>query len=324
MGNGALSVGVAGDGTLTSLHWPSPTAFDHLEVFANKNGRQKFMGSFFGAFDGDQVIWFGVNSSWGVKSQVYKSDADNVLITELALSNSNARAVVTDFVHPTLDVLVRRLDLNGSGLSPAFYENLAPCVVNLPEYAAADWLLDYQNDFAVYFDSSLNAMVHFAPNAPSNDWQRVSQTNWSSNSSFGIGVYFAIGPLDRDCVPLTACGSVSVDLNFSFDNQLCEGASRAFSAMRFPGSSSIAVGFAAGSTRDEAVELLQKARKLGFVALLNDTVSFWREKVATAALPASTNDPLVMALAKRAVISVWTAMDRESFSVAASIDHQLP
>jgi hypothetical protein len=122
--------------------------------------------------------------------------------------------VATDF-----DVFVRKVEISAnpeiSGI--VNYENLAPCVIGVPGYGASDWLLDYQNDFALFWNSTCNCMIHFAPENPSDkDWQALFLGNWST-WNFGTGVYFAIGADSR--ATKIHCGTVGPSIpNITFSS----------------------------------------------------------------------------------------------------------
>jgi hypothetical protein len=209
LGNGGLTVGVGRDTTLTTLHWPAPTSYDHLELFAYNTGLERVpnMGVFSGLEIDGSVSWL-FESEWTTVNQSYWSDSDNVLITRLQSSTSVA-VEVTDFVVSGLDVFVRRVSASKGNV--ALYENFAPCVKQIENYAAADWLLDYQNDFAVYFDVDAGAMIHFAPKDPQKkDWQNLLFSNWSA-LDFGEGVFFAIGDLTGLGPSQIQCGTVTTD-----------------------------------------------------------------------------------------------------------------
>jgi hypothetical protein len=317
VGSGGITAGFSQQGSLLSLHWPAPTAFDHLEVFRNKSGATPFMGSYFGV-SLDEISWFVNDDAWS-SSQRYLSENDNVVVTSLVSSQSNA--TIIDFVDPKLDVLVRRVSVSKGTVS--FYENLAPCTFSFPEYEVSDWMLDFQNDFAVFYDANNSAMIHFSPSDPSDeDWKAVSRPGWSTNTSFGSGVYFAIGPIDAAVVHTVQCDTVSAKIVLGPTANVCEAAGRAFSVMQF-NSSDVTVVFAAGPTMNEAVRKLKLARATGYNSMLQSNRVAWSNLLNNARLPVNVS-ALTLNIAKRAVITVFTAMDATSHSVAASIDNQLP
>lgn len=178
---------------------------------------------------------------------------------------------LTDFVATNLDVYVRKVEVNptqGHGTRGIVScENLAPCVIGVDGYGASDWMLDYQNDFGVFWDEENNCMIHFAPNNPSDDdWNAVFRGTWP-NRDFGSGVYFAIGA-EADVASKVHCGTVSSRFpNITWSSTSAW--SRAFSA-QLHSSSSVVIFTAAGSTKEQAIAALKSARRQGYNTLFSN------------------------------------------------------
>lgn len=79
LGQGKLTVGISRHGTISSLHWPGPTHFDHLEFFAFNTTIEPYMGAYTGIMMGDNdVSWL---KDWSLTSQQYLTPTDNILVS---------------------------------------------------------------------------------------------------------------------------------------------------------------------------------------------------------------------------------------------------
>jgi hypothetical protein len=80
---------------------------------------------------------------------------------------------------------------------------------------------------------------------------------------------------------------------------------------------------AVAGTHADAVELLARARADDPDAQRAETEGWWRDFMAPVALP-DTDDPRILAVARRAIVSLRTAADRASGAIVASIATQPP
>ncbi len=78
-----------------------------------------------------------------------------------------------------------------------------------------------------------------------------------------------------------------------------------------------------GSSYNEAVAALEWAREKGYTSLISETQTYWRDWVSKARLP-DTEDEKIIAFSKRALISIKTAMDRDTGAIVASVSTQPP
>lgn len=179
-GNGGLSVGLSKFGEITLLNWPSPSYTDQLAYITSNHpdarkwphfGAKESMGAFFGLRyreSGQERFTWLRGEEW-TSSIVYKAPDAPVPQTILTNDTLGIEVVITDFVLPDADVLVRHLEINIdesaaiTPLSVVSYANLSPTLTRIPKLPIADWALDTINDFAAIYDKKHDAIIHFRP-----------------------------------------------------------------------------------------------------------------------------------------------------------------
>jgi hypothetical protein len=180
-GHGGLTVGISVDGDLTVLSWPSPSFADHLSYLASNDlqvrdephlGADDGMGSYVGlqvtTAQGTSLVWLRDATAFTHTQQYTTPDAP-VPQTTFTSASLGLTVVLTDVVSPDVDLLTRRVVVTRGSGSPVtaanlvVYENLSPCLSEIPQIPLADWALDSHNDFAAVYDAAAAAVIHFHP-----------------------------------------------------------------------------------------------------------------------------------------------------------------
>ncbi|MGW8323705.1 MAG: hypothetical protein ACWGSD_19350, partial [Thermodesulfobacteriota bacterium] len=243
-----------------------------------------------------------------------------------------------------------------------FFENLSPCLHKLPNLPFEDWLLDFQNDFAALYDSRRDLLVHFRPEGGKDLLSRFDSLFSTSgrdiqedvnalldglDGAFGSGVYIAIGSErqtaehqvgfdeKRRCELVRPWAYSAQDAYLdALDGELsgspaaaCQAnAALAWDLDLSDGSDTLTVYAAFSSSwqgSDGALTLLESARGEPASTHLGVTESWWDGWTSRAALP-DTDDPTVLRVARRALLTIKAATDRQTGAIVASISTQPP
>ena len=186
-GNGGLTVAVAPRGEITVLSWPSPSYNDQLD-YETSNDEDARLLPFFGA-EADQGIFSGLllttssgtqfswlrDGDWDVTQSYFTEESEAILTI---YERADLGLVVKEllFVDPETDVLYRRASVRRAPTSPVatlryvLYENLAPATDHAVDLALRPLSgFDDDNDFAAWYSSSDQAVIHFTPELASRD-----------------------------------------------------------------------------------------------------------------------------------------------------------
>ncbi len=179
-GHGGLTAGIAQDGDLSLLSWPSPSYNDQLAyVASNAEGARALphagaldgMGSYIGFFittAQGTTLSFLRDAAWTHAQRYTQADAP-VPVTTCARADLGLTVVLTDVVSPSDDVLTRHVQVTRAAGSPvtalqlAVYENLSPTLSRFEQLPFADWLFDSRNDFLAAYDNASHSIIHFHP-----------------------------------------------------------------------------------------------------------------------------------------------------------------
>jgi hypothetical protein len=181
LGSGALTAAFSRCGELTVLKWPGPSYWNQLN-YLSSNAADARVTPHFGALDGNGAFpglayrtaagasgftWLR-DDAW-VHTQRYSSDDSDVLVDTAVNASLGVTVTGYHFVLPDRNVLVNDYVVTRTAASTVragkliLYTNFAPTKNQLPYFPIADWGLDFQNDFAVAYDSRARALLHFVP-----------------------------------------------------------------------------------------------------------------------------------------------------------------
>jgi len=297
-GNGCLTIGVDGGGSVSVCRWPGPGYCDQIQPGRSGEGLTWIVRL------GDKALRLG-SGAWEC-STGYADDDTTVCQSHMAVGGAGIRATLTTFVHARKDILVSRLVVEGADTPPLLYwlAGLSPRNQLIPELPLLSELSTAGGGFAVFTPNEGKTMFHFRPASPGTaEWARVDELVQSSMSSqawaeFGKGVWMGSETLDD--VRGFECGPEKDSLLSAVEwtPQNLKGAT----AARGPGYSIQAIApssekgtYAAtsitafGEDVAQVETLLAYARGRSYEGLLDETRSYWRDRVGQASLPTGEN-----------------------------------
>jgi hypothetical protein len=337
-GNGGLTVGVNPHGRITSCRWPSPGYSGQLSyrtsgVDSPALGAAPWHGAMWAIRSSDHLFWLTGTRAQGVE-QRYAGNAVPVIETRGMAGEGGPAFTQTLFVHPTLDVLAVRIEVE-SPEPPKLYwfQNFSPCTRRLPELPLGDWLLDSLNDFAVFAAPGGNTICHFRPKDPgADDWakardlaaQAAAPAAWEV---FNEGVWIATA--SPNPVRGFQCGVdgeadsawAGIESGHLAGRRAAVGACQ--SALDIepaavdgqPGTYAATVWLAFGANRPAVEGLLAQAREKGFDTLRRETEAYWNTWF-------KATD--VSAAAREALLTIALATDRSTGAVVRAPISQPP
>jgi hypothetical protein len=370
-GNGALTAAFSRAGTLTVLRYPSPSYYNCDFYVASPGtpigtGAIENMGVFAGlrvhlASGLEATTWFR-DPTWK-RAQKYREDDSAVVVTDFTSDALGLLVHTESFVHPTEDTLVQRFEISqlpGSPVLPdasvVYYEHLAPCTDKINYFPLRDVYFGWLNDYACGYHSGDDAILHFRPkNADRSQLDAFVQAPhanlaqdadaWldAAGSSFGDGVYFALGSdgassafqcgVDEGGIAPATSGTRDAYIDASLGPLSGNPFAGARANAALARSVNLAAGakvtffLAAGTTPDGTSgsrARLQRARARAYTDLLADVESDWQSWVARGRMPQPPASARTIALAKRSLIVARTSTDKNTGAIVASVCTQLP
>jgi len=296
-GNGGLTVGVDASGRVVSCQWPGPGRFDQVTCLtaSDRDVPPLWHGLHWGVSMRGETRWLSEGGS--SLEQRRMAQGVPVIITAKSIGEDGVLARQTLFVHPHLDVLVTRLEVEGPEPTSAlhFFANFTPCTRLIPELPLADWALDAFNDFAVFADADAGIVTHFRPAAPSRrDWERARElaardAGPDAWQGFRDGTWIAYAAANPPSAVIlgdeTALGD---DAGLKFpENDVGRGGAtgQCYSAVTLTpeplGAGWCATVFVAfGPNAAETRRLLADARRQGYNTLRDQTAASWSARLA--------------------------------------------
>ncbi len=247
------------------------------------------------------------------------------------------------------------------GAKLMYYENMAPVTNKTPYLPLDDWALEDMYDFAVMYYEAGDALVHFRPQQPDasllprldTSQEEIDQYIERLDRVFGyepgraeVPIYLAIGAdfsglggtgrsdghqcgLER----LKAPSSEKLQAAYydSLDGEL-QATSVAYGKVdgalmkeisEDTADVSFTVYLTASNRAADALALLDEARRHGWESLLEETEKEWSQWIGKAVMPA-TDDPEILAVCKRTLVSIRQSWDKRTGAFVASIASQPP
>ena len=341
VGNGNLTVGLDKKGTIVLFSWPKASYYDHVDYLALSEklpnyGVKNNMGLFAGIIfqkDGFRSISWFKSEDWN-HTQYYLDDDSNILVTESVNEKLKVKVVSTCFVLPDEDVFIENFKIElregceFEDISLIFFENYNICNYRIDGLPISDWLLDFLNDYRVYYDPSFNGICHY----------KIDNhfINRILGSKYGKGVYIAISG-SADLLSYQ-CGNElrrkgrfqdayldALDTILSMnDNAL----GRVDSAMVFPldfkhNTANTTLYFSVNRYKSKNIDILRKVKQVSFEKHLKDTDNWWKSWLSKANLPLKAPDN-ILRIAKRSLLLIRLGYDSETGSIIASPSRQAP
>jgi GH15 family glucan-1,4-alpha-glucosidase len=204
VGNGSLSCGISRWGEITVLRYPYTSHWDQLD-YKTKEGEKSRDEKYFGALE-NQGAFFLLkigNNIFSLRdldleniNQRYKDDDSAILITEYKIQQGTIK--VYDFVHPNLDIFVRKVELDLQTNEDVYiihYQNLAPTTIKVPKYPLQDWQDDTLNDFGSFEKN--RAVFHFTPSFLSREeqfqeYKKIKGKNYDEILNYAAQITYGI------------------------------------------------------------------------------------------------------------------------------------
>ncbi|SFR65029.1 hypothetical protein [Halogeometricum limi] len=349
-GNQRLSVALNREGTVTVLRWPRPSYYNHVGHHTTDRDEPRFgarpnEGSFLGlrvelddrTEDAAETTWF---RDWRSR-QRYVDPRSDVVETTHTHEGFGLSATVTDVVDAETDVLVREVSVSRSPDSPVrravllAFANVDVTVSkrrwsplqDLRRRWNGDNHAEYHRDVgAVMFwksgtddsaDEPQSVAVAFAFAGPCDAFHVGSDDQFPSRGATPADAYAVAtqGTFDRNRSHTgTTTGLLVRSLDFETDSKA--DATRGDVA-------SATVLYAAATTPSDARRVLADARGRSPDAVRGDKRAWFDGYLGDAPMPA-TDDPVVVAVAWRALVTLVTNYDPQSGAVVASIATQSP
>ncbi len=204
VGNGSLSCGISRWGEVTVLRYPHTSHWDQLD-YKTKEGEKNRDEKYFGALE-NQGAFFLLkigNNIFSLRdidvaniNQRYKDDDSAILITEYKIQQGTIK--VYDFVHPTSDIFVRKVELDLQTNEDVYiihYQNLAPTTIKVPKYPLQDWIDDTLNDFGSFEKNK--SVFHFTPFLLSREeqfqeYKKIKEKNYDEILKYASQITYGI------------------------------------------------------------------------------------------------------------------------------------
>jgi hypothetical protein len=350
-GNGGLSVALNRRGTVTVFRWPRPSFYNHAlhrtsDRDAPRFGAAPNQGVFFGlrlpGADG-RTTWL---RDWTVE-QRYAADWSDAVETTFRSGEFGLRATVVDVVAPDEDALYREVtverdpdaDVRHETATLLLVENLTASVSKGVGRRSRNRVGEREHKDRARYDADRDALVHEKSGfdrttdesrraALAVGFDRASVGHQVGGDANADGVVDDAGaggdaretsPGPRDAYFDAARGPLSGD-----DAH----AGRTTGALAVPldlgsGSDAATASVTAGETAAAAGRRLAAARDRDPAAVREEKRAWFAERLDDPPMP-DTGDEAILAVARRALLTLVTNYDPESGAIVASIASQSP
>lgn len=342
-GNQALSAGFNEKGTITVLKWPSPSFYDQVKYRTTDRGEPR-LGALpnEGAFLG--IAWrnrsrgkwqFDWLRQWR-SSQRWADDDGDVVVTSFRRGGPGLRVSVRDVVAHDRDVLLRDVTVKRTRRSRVRsvrvvgFANFNPVFSKTPQVPHQDWCTEEDNDDGASYEKKADAVVHArsgtdeSTGAPSGAALAMGFFGRSEGHAVGADTYQGVDGTsaydDARDGKLSGDASAPGQADAALLDQLSLTRSR---------KARTTLAIAAAFNAEEALSLLDDARRRSPRKVLASKARWWRSWLSRARLPKGAPRPVVK-VAKRSLIVMRQATDpapragAEGGLIVASITTQPP
>ena len=341
--NGRLAAAEDRHGTLTVLRWPHPSFYDQIKERTSSRDEPRFGalpndGAFLGLTvttpDGTRVVWLRDLPA----DQRYPDERSDLVATTYHADDLGLTVTVEDLAPVEEDALVRHVSVVRAPRSPVTdvglvaFENLNLVVSKWPYGPVQDWCFEEMNTDTATYDAGLDAIVHTkqgvdaATGAPQSVAVGMAFAGASDQHQVGGDAYegtaapagTVAGPT-QDAYDDAADGSLHGGTDYTgqttgalirdltFTGATASGTVLLAAAHDAPGVATVL-----GHLRGTSIQRLAAAKRAWFDRLLRD-----------APMP-DTDDPNVLALAHRALVTLASVYDPTTGAIVASIATQSP
>ncbi|MBW3658111.1 MAG: hypothetical protein KY457_05695 [Actinobacteria bacterium] len=342
--NQAMAVAVNRDATVTVLRWPRPSFYDQIKYRTSSRDAERFgalvnEGSFLGLAvdtgDGPSTTWLRDLPS----EQLHEDEWNDVITTTYRAEELGLTVVVRDVVVADLDVFAREVVVTRDPGSPVTsaelvaFENLQPVVSKIAYIPAYDWCGDELNEDIARYDPAADAIVHFqegvdvSTGQPSSAAVGMALRGPSSQHQVGGDAHEGTATPDaklpgptQDAFDDAADGTLQGNSEFAGQTT---GALTAALDLTRDGTAAATVYLAGAPDHAGVVDAIEEARGRTFEELVAGKRAWLDAMLDEAPLP-DTDDPDVLAVSQRALVTLVSTYDPISGAIVASIATQSP
>ncbi len=342
--NGRLAAAVDDHGTLTVLRWPHPSFYDQIKYRTSDRDAPRYgalpnEGAFLGlhvttADGGQRTVWLRDLPA----DQRYPDDRSDLVTTTYRADELGLTVTVADLVPLDVDALVRHVTVERDTSSPVTaaavvaFENLNLVASKWPYGPVQDWCFEELNTDTARYDAPSDAIVHT---------KQAVDASTGTQTSVAVGLAFARSSdqhqVGGDAYEGTASpagrlpGSTQDAYDDAGDGQLHGGTAyegqttgALLRTLDWQGRRADAtVVLAAASDQAGVTSVLDRLRGVPMARLAAAKRAWFDRLLRDAPMP-GTDDPDILALAHRALVTLASVYDPATGAIAASIATQSP
>lgn len=339
-GNQQLTVALNREGTVTVLRWPRPSFFNHVKYHTTRRDDPRFgahpnEGAFLGlrvrTDEGTETTWL---RDWGT-TQWYDSEGSDTVVTEHRSGTFGLTVRVTDTVAADDDVLLRAVSVHRDTGSPVTDASLLAFahfhlgVSKKPKNPVHDLRRHPGDRTHARYRPDVDAVVATkrGVDESTGERRRVAVAMGFDRPSDGHQVgadAFAHG-YDEHATARDAYESASAGEFAGNDAHSGKPTAVLTTPLSFgdDDTATATVVFAAATAREAVSTRVEQARTLDPADVAAAKAAWFDSLLGDAPMPA-TDDPVVGAVAKRALVTLVTNYDPVSGAIVASIATQSP
>lgn len=339
-GNQGMSVGIAGDGSVTVLRWPRPSFFDQIKHYATDRSRPRMgaapnEGSFLGVRvttpDGERTEWL---RDWATEQRYEHEDTDTV-VTQHRSDDLGLTVTVRDVVARRDDALLREAmvsrddDSSVEALRLVGFANVNPVVTKVPRLPVTDWCLEEAQPDTTRYDSVADAVVYRGTGVDDSSGEHrsvaiaVGFDRASDGHHVGADAYAHPASVLGQQGPFRDAYDDASDGPLSGNDRFAAQSTTALAVEVDPDGGTATFLVTAGETAEAATETLVRYRELDPASVRAEKRAWYEDLFGDGPMP-DCDDEAVVALAKRALVSLAQAFDPETGAIVASIATQSP
>lgn len=277
-GNAAMLAAFSEKAELLRLYWPN---IDYLQQL------DKLLCGIYIKKEGSRTVW--LNDHRCEHNQEYIPDT-NIIKSTITNHIDGYKAVILDFVHPEMDVLVRSFEIQNISDEPKELGIMSFSAATSSDHDLSCSLFDFNNE----------ALIHYRDN------------NYLSIFSDIPANGFQIGNNAHDAA-VNQCLFGKEDIGMMKDAAVCW----ELGAFRKNEPRSFNLYISAAETLNEGKKLVKRIKSIGFEKLFSETQSYWQEFLKKAN-KLSTGNRVLDDLYKRSLLVFHLMYDKKSGGLLAA------
>lgn len=336
--NQRLAVALDGDGTVTVCRWPRPSFYDQLKFRSRSReeprmGAYENEGSFLGlrieTANGEETVWFRDCPA----RQGHEAGFSDVVVTSYDIERYDLVVTVEDVVATDEDALLRDVTVERGPDSPVEdawlvgFANLALVTSKRPRTPTLDWCRDDRRVDTARYRPDADAVVYsdHGVDQSTDELRRVAMGLATDSESAGHQVG---GDAHEPNTPAPAVTDAYDDASdgplSGVDKHTGHTTAAISTALSFEDDRASETVYLLGAEREQDIrDALARLREREPADIRAAKTEWLAELLSDAPLP-NVDDEAVLALARRALVTLVTNFDPESGAVVASIATQYP